>query len=101
MWARDYYVLKTSTGDAVALVQRLCPTGDSSTVNFTLWYPEHEGTGQEFLELVGYSISFEEYITHRDAFKTFKEVDIVKDEYESTSMVREILVRKKEWEDKQ
>lgn len=96
MWARDYYVLKTNNGDAVALVQRLCPTGDSAAITFTLWYPEHEGTGREFLALVGYLISFEEYTTHRDAFKTFEEVDIVKDEYDSTSLVREILVRKKD-----
>ncbi len=97
MWGWDYYVLKTtSANDAIALVRRLCPTGDSFTCNFTLWYPEHVGTDREFLPLVATILLFEEYTTHRDAFETLKEVDIVKDVYDNSSLVHEVLVRKKD-----
>jgi predicted metal-dependent HD superfamily phosphohydrolase len=94
-WAREYYVLKTTSGDAVALVQRLC-SGENITVNFTLWYPEYEGTDREFHSLVGYTLSLSEYTTHRDAFKTLQEVEIVRDAYDHTSLMREVLVRKKD-----
>ena len=97
-WLREYYVLKTTSGDAVALVQRLC-TGESAAVNFTLWYPEHAGTDREFHALTGYTISFTEYTTHRDAFETLQEVEIVRDEYDNTTLLRELLVRKKDESD--
>jgi hypothetical protein len=95
-WEREYYILKTTSGDGVALVQRLCPSDENVSINFTLWYPEHEGTDREFHALTGYTVSFTEYITHRDAFETFQEVEIVRDEYVTTTLVRELLVRKKD-----
>jgi hypothetical protein len=94
-WIREYYILKTGSGDAIALAQRLCPMGDSATLCFTLWYSEYEGTDREFLGVTAYTLSFEEYTTHRDAFKTLEEVDIVRDQYDSTTLTRELLVAKK------
>jgi hypothetical protein len=98
-WLREYYVLKTTSGDAVALAQRLCTSGENAVVNFTLWYPEYAGTDREFHALTGYTISFTEYTTHRDAFETLQEVEIVRDEYDTTALLRELLVRKKDESD--
>lgn len=96
MWNWDYYAIKTtSTGDAIGLVRRLCPTGDSFTCDFTLWYPEYADTDREFLPLIASVLTFEEYTTHRDAFETLKEVDIVKDKYNNSTLLHEVLVRKK------
>ena len=95
-WGREYFCLKTAVGEAIALVTWMRPVADFCGYNFTLWFPEHKETPREFVPVTAYSMTPEEYLSHRDAFETFEEVEIVKEVYNSTSLICDILVKKKD-----
>ena len=93
---RHYWVVKTKTNDAIGLVTMVCPMADANSCLFSLLHSQHMHTHGEFMDLVGESLDFSEFETHRDAFKTLEELDVVDKWLTSSGTAYNILVRKKE-----
>ena len=90
---RQYYILKTPSGDAIGVVR---PVVNSSvgTPMFALQIPKYEDTSDEFMDLNPIASNLPEIETHRDAFETMEELEIV--DIQEHNMSAYILVRKKE-----
>ena len=95
-WGREHFSLKTSSGVALALVTWVRPVSESSGFTFTLWQPYEKETPREFLSLDATSMEPEEYFTHRDAFETLPEAEVVNEIYNATTLMYEVLVRMKD-----
>jgi hypothetical protein len=93
---REYFVLKTGSGDAIGLATMIVPSISTPTYNFSLHRPERKNTDGEFMDLMFTSIDFAEFETHRDAFETYKEVDVVETWTEASNTITHVLVKKSE-----
>lgn len=91
---RNYWVLKTKSADAIGLLTTINPIGDVATFEFSLHCPQHTGSMDEFMGLNGTSIDFAEFETHRDAFKTLEELEVVGTWLTVSGTTRSTLVRK-------
>ncbi len=95
---RDYFILKTNSGDAIGLVTLISPKNATPIYEFSLHRPDHKDTDGEFLDLMYTSIDFAEFETHRDAFQTHSEVEVVEVWNDSTPSTTSVLVQKKQEE---
>ncbi len=95
---RDYFILKTNSGDAIGLASFIVPKNLTTVYEFSLHRPKHKDTEGEFLDLMHTSIDFAEFETHRDAFETHREVEVVEVWNDSTPSVTSVMVKKPEIE---
>ncbi len=95
-FSREYFVLKTESGDAIGLLSIILPSISATSYNFSLHRPERINTDGEFLNLMFTTIDFAEFETHRDGFETFKEVELVRTWTESSNNITYVLVKKPE-----
>jgi hypothetical protein len=94
---RNYYVLKTSSGDAIGLLSLMVPSNETSMFEFSLHNPECKDKPNEFMDLMHTDMDFAEYQTHRDAFETYDELEIVQTWIPTgLSVPITVLVKKKE-----
>ena len=94
---RMYYVLRTNSSDAIGLLSMMVPINESSMFEFSLHRPECKDKPSEFMDLVYTEMDFAEYQTHRDAFETYEELEIVQTWVPTgTSVPITVLVKKKE-----
>ncbi len=92
---RDYFILKTNSGDAIGLVSLIVPINTSTVYEFSLHRPEHKDTEGEFVDLMSTSVDYPEYETHRDVFETHSEVEVIKTWFTSGNNTS-VLVKKQE-----
>lgn len=94
---RMYYVLRTNSSDAIGLLSMLVPINETSMFEFSLHQPEYKDKPNECLDLMFTEMDFAEYQTHRDAFETYDELEIVQTWVPTgTSVPITVLVKKKE-----
>ena len=74
---RKYFALRTNSNDAIGLVSLMVPISDASMFEFSLHHPACEDGPNEFMDLTFTDMDFAEYETHRDAFETLDELEIV------------------------
>ena len=90
---REYYFLRTaSSSEAIGVVTMIRPTGDATTLHFSLHRPQDMHKGDEFMDLTYTSADYAEFETHRDAFKTLPEMEIVETYYASPSMTNDLYI---------
>ncbi len=65
------------SGDAIGLVSLVEAMAQTTVIDFSLSQPEREGTDHEFIDLISTAIDIAEFETHRDAFRTHVELDVV------------------------
>ena len=70
-------MLKTFSGDAIGLLSLVVPVNESSGIDFSLHRPKYKDTPNEFLDLMFTEMDFAEFETHRDAFQTYEELELV------------------------
>lgn len=70
-------MLKTNSGDAIGLLSLVIPSNETGMFEFSLQQPEHKDKPNEFLDLTYTEMDLAEYQTHRDAFETFDELEVV------------------------
>jgi hypothetical protein len=92
---RTYYVLKTNGDTAVGLVSLVEHMVQTTVMEFSLSQPEREGTDHEFVDLTFTPLDLAEFETHRDAFQTHVELDVV-GKWPSGNGIMSIIVQKKE-----
>lgn len=96
---REYFVLKTSSDDAIGLLSLILPTVGPSTFNFSLHRVGHDHKNDEFMDLSHKSIDYAEYETHLAAFETLKELEMVQSWSDSTNTILYVMVRQPEESD--
>jgi len=69
----------------------------TTVTEFSLFRPERSGTDQLFVDLVFTAIDFAEFETHRDAFQTHVELDVVKEW--TANGITSVMVQQKEGTD--
>jgi len=82
------------SGDAIGLVSLVEAMVQTTVMEFSLSQPEREGTDHEFIDLEFTAIDIAEFETHRDAFQTHVELDVVG--RWPASGIMSIIVQKKE-----
>lgn len=94
---RKYYVLKTFSGDAIGLLPLMVPMNESSMIDFSLHQLKYIDTPNEFMDLTFTEMDFAEYETHRDAFQTYDELEVVQTWVPTgTAVPITVLVKKKD-----
>ena len=92
-----YYVLRTNSNDAIGLLSLMVPNNETSMFEFSLHNPECRDQPNEFLDLMYTEMDFPEYQTHRDAFETYDELEVVQTWVPTgTAIPITVLVKKKE-----
>lgn len=89
---REYFIIRTMSGDPIGLVSLVRPMSDASSYEFALQRPEHRDTDKEFLDLTFTSVDFPEYESHRDVFETHTELEVKEQFYSSTDMTNTLYI---------
>ena len=92
---RNYFILRTNSGDAIGLLSLIVPKTSTTMYSFSLHRPDHKDTEGEFLDLMDTTIDFAEFETHRDAFQTHSELEVIEVWNDSTPSTTCVLVQKK------
>ncbi len=74
---RKYFVLRTNSSDAIGLLSLIAPANETGMFEFSLQQPKYKDQPNEFLDLMFTEMDFPEYETHRDAFETYEELEVV------------------------
>jgi len=94
---RNYYVLRTGSSDAIGLLSLIVPLNETGMFEFSLHQPDCKDKPNEFLDLTYTEMDFAEYQTHRDAFETYDELEVVQTWVPTgTAVPITVLVKKKE-----
>ena len=93
VFERKYYILRTESGESVGVVRPVI-NSQLSSLTFCLHLPQFEDTEDEFLDLEWVLSNRPEVETHRDAFKSLPELEVVS--IQEHNMSTYVLVRKKE-----
>jgi hypothetical protein len=74
---RKYFVLRTNSSDAIGLLSLVVPSNEMGMFEFSLHQLKYKDQPNEFLDLMYTEMNFPEYETHRDAFETYDELEVV------------------------